>query len=91
MIDGLEKNGFVKRAPDNMDRRSKRVLPTRHGLSVIQMLENIGSTIISEIMQGMSSEEEQRLIDLLSLMKRNLIKTEAMHGSVSGSTTPAAD
>jgi len=91
LIDRLEENGFVKRAPDKIDRRSKRVLPSRKGLALIHKLEAIGSVVNAEIMKGMSAEEETLLIQLLNKMKTNLIQMEAVSGSISGSKNELED
>lgn len=81
LIDRLEDNGFVVRAPDKIDRRSKRVLMSAKGKALVDKLFNVSKGVNTEITKGISAKEEQALIAVLSKMKRNLIEMEAVPAS----------
>ena len=78
LIDRLEEGGFVTRKTDKEDRRSNRVLLSAKGHRVIEKLKKVGEVVNAEIMDGISDEEEAILNGLLSKMKQNLIKMEAV-------------
>jgi DNA-binding MarR family transcriptional regulator len=84
LIDRLEDNGLVMRVPDKEDRRSKRVQMSRKGRALLQKVESIGREVNSEIMVDISPEEEDRLIEMLRKMKRNLIAMDAVPASTAG-------
>ena len=78
LIDRLEKNGLVLRIPDKVDRRSKRVQLSAKGRKLLARIERIGRDINREIMLGISAEEEEQLIRILTKMKRNLKAMDAV-------------
>jgi MarR family transcriptional regulator for hemolysin len=84
LIDRLEDNGLVMRVPDKEDRRSKRVLVSRKGKALQHRLESIAKIVNTEIMEDITPEEEQALIDILAKMKKNLIAMDAVPASTSG-------
>ena len=84
LIDRLEDNGLVVRVPDKEDRRSKRVLVSRKGKALQHRLEAIAKVVNTEIMEGISPEDEQALIDVLAKMKKNLIAMDAVPASTVG-------
>lgn len=84
LVDRLEDNGLVVRVADKEDRRSKRVQMSRKGKALLQKLEAIAIDVNREIMQGITAEEEQQLIDILTKMKRNLKAMDAVPASTVG-------
>lgn len=83
LISRLEENGFVKRVADKNDLRSKRVLISRKGASIIEKVQEVSKDLNAEILEGISEQEEELLVDLLSRVKKNLIKMEAIPASTS--------
>lgn len=81
LIDRLEQSGFVKRVPDKRDRRSKRVLVTDKGLELIHVMEDVAKSVNAEITAGISAKDEKFLIEILTRMKHNLLKMEAVPAS----------
>jgi MarR family transcriptional regulator, transcriptional regulator for hemolysin len=81
LIDRLEKNGLVMRVPDDADRRSKRVRLSKNGNALLRRMESVGVKVNLQIMQGITPEEEQQLIHILSKMKRNLKGMDAVPGA----------
>jgi len=84
LIDRLEESGYVLRVPDPLDRRSKRVIPSAKGKALVSKLEDIGRDVNQEIMKGIAANEEQRLVEILSKMKNNLIQLEAVPDTTAG-------
>lgn len=84
LIDRLEKNGLVARVPDKDDRRSKRVQLSRKGKALLLRIERIGVEVNREIMQGISTAEEDQLIAILTRMKQNLKAMDAVPASTTG-------
>ncbi|WP_299696764.1 MarR family transcriptional regulator [Hydrocarboniphaga sp.] len=87
LIDRLEGAGFVTRQPDKVDRRSKRVLISPKGKTVITKLEKVSKGVNAEIMDGISEKEDEILIRLLARMKQNLIKMEGVPAATVGRKT----
>ncbi len=84
LIDRLEDNGLVLRVADKQDRRSKRVQMSRKGKALLHKLEAIAGEVNHEIMEGITAEEEQTLIELLTRMKRNLKEMDTAPTSTAG-------
>jgi DNA-binding MarR family transcriptional regulator len=78
LIDRLEESGFVIRVPDKQDRRSKRVMRSPEGKALCDRMEVFAHSVNKEIMSGISDEEHHLFIDVLTKMKRNLIKMDAV-------------
>lgn len=91
LIDRLEGNDLVVRVPDKEDRRSKRVKMSRKGKALLLKLEAIAVGVNQEIMQGITMEEEQQLINILTRMKLNLKAMDAVPTSTVGRKTDDED
>lgn len=91
LIDRLEENGLVVRVADKEDRRFKRVQVSKKGKAIVAQLEAIAIEVNRDIMQGITADEEQTLIELLTRMKRNLKAMDAVPVSVSGRSKPGSD
>jgi MarR family transcriptional regulator for hemolysin len=73
-VDRLESLGFVRRGADGQDRRTKLVLLTPEGRTMIERMR-VKSDVMSEaILQGLSVEQRHQLADMLGLVKRNLLE-----------------
>ncbi|WAI85101.1 MULTISPECIES: MarR family winged helix-turn-helix transcriptional regulator [Achromobacter] len=74
LVDRLESLGFVRRGADGQDRRTKLVLLTPEGRTMIERMR-VKSDVMSEaILQGLSVEQRHQLADMLGLVKRNLLE-----------------
>jgi DNA-binding MarR family transcriptional regulator len=85
LIDRLEESGFVIRVPDKQDRRAKRIMRSPEGKALCDRMEVFAQAVSKEIMSGISDEEHRLFIDVLTKMKRNLIKMDAVPQSTSRS------
>jgi DNA-binding MarR family transcriptional regulator len=60
-LDGLERDGLVRREPDAVDRRVKRVIITREGRRAIEATEPLRVEMIDRIFGRLSPEERSQL------------------------------
>ena len=71
-IDRLEKEDLVRREDDPDDRRAKRVFLTAKAKPRLASLQKLGQKVRKQAMQGITAEDEQRLIDTLQRIRNNL-------------------
>jgi MarR family transcriptional regulator for hemolysin len=91
LIDRLEESGFVIRVPDKQDRRSKRIMRSPEGKALCDRMEVFAQAVSTEIMSGISDEEHRLFIDVLTKMKQNLIKMDAVPQSTPRGRDKAVD
>ncbi len=60
-LDGLERDGLIRREPDAIDRRVKRVIITAEGRRAIDATEPLRVEMIDRIFGGLSEEERAQL------------------------------
>jgi len=74
IIDGLERDGMVKREPIGKDRRSRRVTITRKGVDSVK--ENLPRIleISNTAMPSLSHEEMEGLNNIMRRIRRHLLK-----------------
>jgi len=75
IIDRLEKDGWVTRKPDPLDRRVNRVFLTEKVYPLIQPLEHIVLEIGESAMIGFSAQDRTTLHLLLKRVHKNLTDT----------------
>lgn len=75
MLDRLEAKGWVERRPDASDRRVKRVFLTGEVEPLLQTMRTHAADIRAISMAGFNAVEQERFIDLLLRIKRNLAAT----------------
>ncbi len=57
LLDGLEKQGLVKRLAVTEDRRAKRILLTQEAGPLIEKIETIAEALRKELLSGLDDEE----------------------------------
>lgn len=72
LIDRLEKRGFVVRRADPADRRAVALYLTDKALPLLQTGAETGENLRKMALQGLSETEQERLVDMLLLMRTNL-------------------
>jgi DNA-binding MarR family transcriptional regulator len=60
-LDGLERDGLIRREPDAIDRRVKRVIITEEGKRAIDATEPLRVEMIDRIFGRLSDEEQTQL------------------------------
>ena len=73
LIDKLEARGLVERRPDPSDRRIWRLHNLPAATPIIEQIKHFRAVMNDELMQNISAEERERLIDALITIKGNLI------------------
>lgn len=76
-IDGLERDGLVRRDPDPNDRRAKHVSVTDAGMKVIRGADPAQQAIAVKIFQALTPAEEKELLRLLNILNDRLIEIGA--------------
>lgn len=72
LIDRLEASKFIVRRPDVSDRRVKRIYLTGKGSQMIAEIKVRSHEMSERILEGLDMPARLRLVDMLSLVKRNL-------------------
>lgn len=68
-VDGLERDGLVRREPDASDRRAKRVIVTDAGLRAIAATEPLRLELVNQIFGSLEMDDRaqlDRILDRLS-------------------------
>lgn len=73
LIDRLEVPGFIERRADDHDRRVKRIYLTAKGTQIIAEMRSRSHEMSERILDGLTTEARHSLVDMLSLVKRNLL------------------
>jgi DNA-binding MarR family transcriptional regulator len=72
IVDVLERDGFVKRVPDPLDRRSVLAVLTDTGLTRMNAMRREATRAQSAVAKGISAEQVVQLRHLCLLLVRNL-------------------
>lgn len=72
LIDRLEASRFIERRPDDSDRRVKRIYLTTKGSQMITEIKVRSHEMSERILAGLDVDARHKLVDMLSLVKRNL-------------------
>ncbi len=73
LLDRLESRGWIERRADPGDRRAKRVFLTEAGRPLIAEMQEKARGVHRIIVQGMDRADQDRLVDLLTRAKSNLV------------------
>lgn len=73
LIDRLEVPGFIERRADDHDRRVKRIYLTAKGTQIIAEMRSRSHEMSERILDGLTTEARHSLVDMLALVKRNLL------------------
>ncbi len=75
-IDGLERDGLVRRAPHATDRRAKLITITDDGMRVLKATEPLRSRLVDEIFGVLDPDERDRLSAMLAKLATALDAAE---------------
>lgn len=73
LIDRLESSTFIERRADDKDRRVKRIYLTSRGSQMITEMRSRSHDMSERILDGLDTASRHALVDMLSLVKRNLL------------------
>jgi MarR family transcriptional regulator for hemolysin len=72
LLDRLEENGLVRREPDPVDRRVKRVFPTPSAATAQAKIRAVADKIVLEATRDLSDDQRETLMDLMTMVKGRL-------------------
>ena len=75
-VDGMERQGLVRREPDDRDRRVKRIHLTDAGRDALAATEPLRHELVSQIMGTLSETEQAEFSRLLEKLEVALAKEE---------------
>lgn len=76
-LDQLEEKGLISRQTCANDRRAKRIKLTERATPIITEMENVINATRGEILSGISLDELNLLINLISRLEQNIIDLQA--------------
>jgi len=83
LLDRLEQKGWVRREGDANDRRAKRVFLTEEVEPALKAMRAAASEVRRDALTGLSSDEQERFVDMLLAIKTNLSRPD--NGTTSNS------
>ncbi|MFH6787278.1 MULTISPECIES: MarR family winged helix-turn-helix transcriptional regulator [Methylobacterium] len=72
LIDRLEAAGYVRRVPDQVDRRAKRIVVTPQGRDILDQMVTVGRGLNEIILAGLAPAEIEAAERALEVMKDNI-------------------
>lgn len=72
LIDRMERDGWVARAPDADDRRIKRIVPTERTSALWDQISIHSWELLEQAYAGIDPEEINKVMDLLNRVRSNL-------------------
>ena len=73
LLDRLETKGWLRREPDPLDRRVKRVFLTDEVKPAMKSLRRIAADFRSDALAGLSQKQREQFVDTLLDIKANLL------------------
>ena len=73
LIDRIEASEFIARRPDDNDRRVKRIYLNLKGTQIIADMRLRSHEMSERILEGLDTTSRLALVDMLTLVKRNLL------------------
>ncbi|NHN36244.1 MarR family transcriptional regulator [Pseudomaricurvus alcaniphilus] len=77
LLDRLDENGFIVRTAHQSDRRSKRIAVSKKGRKLLDEIESMALELNNESMQGVTEEQYDTLVEVLSIIKKNLMAMDS--------------
>ncbi len=75
LIDRMAAKGWVERRPDPTDRRAVGLYLTDKATPLLDQMWGIAMQTRAAAMEGISETDKEKLLDMLALIRTNLIKT----------------
>ncbi len=77
MVDRMEQAGWIERRPDPADRRARLLYLTAKAKPIFERILALGAETRGEALIGISQADRDRMIDLLTQVRRNLSERSA--------------
>jgi len=75
-LDGMERNGLIRREPDPKDRRAKRIVITEAGQQAVAATEPIRRELIGQVMGTLTTQERESLASILGKLEAAVLSAE---------------
>jgi DNA-binding MarR family transcriptional regulator len=85
-LDGLERDGLVRRDPDPNDRRAKQVSLTTEGARAVTAIEPLRDEMLGRILGTLSNRDRADLRRVFQRIDSNLSREEQLMGVLPGLT-----
>jgi MarR family transcriptional regulator, transcriptional regulator for hemolysin len=72
LMKGLEKNGFIERRPDELDKRSAKIYLTAKARKQLPAINKVFKQWTCQLLAGFSDEEKETLFDYMERMMANV-------------------
>lgn len=89
LVDRLEASKFIERRPDEFDRRVKRIFLTSKGSQMIVEIKVRSHEMSERILAGLDVDARHKLVEMLSLVKRNLKAVKSAGAADESGSEPA--
>ncbi|MEO3432940.1 MarR family transcriptional regulator [Inquilinus sp. CAU 1745] len=76
LLDRLEEGGWVERRPDPTDRRARCLYLTEKARPMIARMKALAAEVRGVATEGLPEEDRERLLDMLSHIKTNLLNED---------------
>jgi MarR family transcriptional regulator for hemolysin len=87
LLDRLAAKGWLERRPDPDDRRIRRVYLTGEVQEMMRSLRVLAADLRTEALDGLGEAERKRFLDMLLVIKGNLLRMNANGQGAEGRTT----
>lgn len=88
LIDRLEEGGWVRRDPDDNDRRIKRLYPTTAAQTIYKKMRRITRETMDDALAGLSGGQHEQACEVLAMVKDRLLGMNGNgHGNGNGVAT----
>jgi len=77
MVDRMEQAGWIERRPDPADKRARLLYLTAKAKPIFERIVALGAETRGEALTGISQADRDRMIDLLTQVRRNLSERNA--------------
>jgi DNA-binding MarR family transcriptional regulator len=74
LVDRLEEKGWVERQIEQSDQRARRLVITNQAYPLIDEMEELAAGVHTDALDGVASDEADRLHDTLMTVKANLVR-----------------
>ena len=91
LVDRLEKNGWVVRRPDAVDRRINRLYLTAEAERVQARMWSIAQATVDDALVALSSAERQQLEELMNRVKARLLTMTDREAEPAGAAAASAE
>ena len=75
-LDALEASELVERREEDGDRRARIIVPTKHGLSIVEQVEAVSREVRNAGLAGVSDDQLESATGVLELICLNLAKQD---------------